>query len=77
MIDLEKQYKTRNGYRVILFEIKELNSCGHKVTFPVKGTYYHINPKTGKEKPVYGIWKLDGKHEIFNESKLDLIEIKD
>ena len=72
MIDLKKQYKTRNGLKVVLHEIKLKNSCGKNVTYPVKGTIYH-SPR----KKEYMIWSIDGIIDVVfeNNSHLDLVEV--
>jgi len=75
IITLDKKYKTRDGKRVELHAITEYNSCGAKVTYPVKGTIIL------REKPIkirYMIWSINGVTDVvWNKfSNLDLIEQK-
>lgn len=61
MVDISKEYTTRNGKRVIGLEINEYNSCGFKVSYPVKGSIVQ------QEKPLkleYAIWSIDGISDI-------------
>jgi hypothetical protein len=74
VIDLTKKYRTASGKRVILHEIKEKNSAGEVVTFPVKGSIVI------KEKPFktrYDIWRMDGRHLAVGSSLFDLVEVTD
>ena len=78
MIDLEKQYKTRDGHKVILHDIVLKNSCGKKVTYPVKGTIYLDSKKNwGHQKTSYNCWSIDGITDVVwgNNKELDLIEV--
>ncbi len=73
-IKLDKQYRTRDGKRVVLHEITLYNSALREVTYPVKGTIIH------REKPLkqeYFIWSLDGRADVTfsGRENLDLVEI--
>lgn len=74
-IDLDKSYKTRGGKRVEGLQIVLHNSCGHEVTYPVKGTI--VLQEKPKRKTEYRIWSLDGKADVVFRGKeqFDLIEI--
>ena len=67
MIDIEQEYKTREGLKVIGLQVKEFNDCGSKVTFPVKGSIIkkYCSPR-------YQIWTMDGKTDLFNDHPDDL-----
>ena len=71
-IDPNKAYRTRRHQLIIGLEIQLANSNGNEVTFPVKGS---VVMGKGK-KPMYTIWTLDGKHDLFQDTDLDLVEIK-
>mgnify|MGYP000868657266 FL=1 len=72
-IDPSKRYRTRKGQVVINLQIVLHNSCGNEVTFPVKGT---VVVRTKPLKTQYCIWTLDGRHQLFQESGLDLIPVE-
>ena len=63
---------TRDGRKVILHGYVPLNSAGHPVTFPLKGSIFN-KTKSGKIKPEYTIWRIDGRHSVFKETGSDLI----
>lgn len=65
------EYKTKNGTPVIISEIKEFNSCGERLTFPVKGNYF-TKTKSGRLQSHYSIWTLEGKRSVFGDSLLDI-----
>jgi hypothetical protein len=69
---MKKQYKTRDGHRVINVHEVPFNSVGNLVTFPIKGNVV-IKEKPGKMNTTYTIWRKDGRHSIFKETGLDLI----
>lgn len=76
MIDIKKKYRTKNGKRVIGLEYVPFNSCGGKVTYPIKGSIVI------KEKPIklkFCLWSEDGIHDVVwgNNEELNLIEDKD
>lgn len=64
--------RTRDGREVLLQEYKPLNSAGHAATFPLKGSILE-KTKAGKIKPVYSIWRIDGRHSVFEETGSDLV----
>ena len=66
------EYKTRCGYKVVVSDIKLKNDAGDDVTFPVKGSIY-FPTKGNKEKASYTIWQLDGKHNVFGDSRFDIM----
>lgn len=69
-IDVDQEYVTKDGKRVInLFKVLH-NSCGDEVTFPIKGSVV-VREKPRKTR--YCIWTLDGRHSTVNESELDLV----
>ena len=70
-IDLNKKYTTRQGYEIIGLQYVPLNSAGVEVTFPFKGSV----KIPGKRGLVYKIWTKKGKHDLFKDSKWDLIEV--
>ena len=74
MIELTKQYKTKDGCRVELHEIVLKNSYGKEVTYPVKGT---IVLREKPRKTEYMIWSLDGIIDVVwgNNSHHDLVEV--
>lgn len=75
MIDLKKKYKTRDGRDVILHDIVEFNSCGNRVTYPVKGSI--VNKKV-YTKLQFSIWSKDGFADVVwnkNSHNRDLIEV--
>lgn len=73
-VSRDKKYATKQGYRVELHEIV-LTSNGKEMTYPVKGTMY-LPRKGKKDEMVYSIWTLDGRNDIINDSKFNLVEVK-
>lgn len=65
MIDLNKEYTTRNNLQVKLYDIVTADNQ----TYPVMGSYYDDCNKCW----VICAWKLDGRHGS-NDSMFDLIE---
>ena len=69
MIDINKKYRTREGKRVYSLNYVPLNSCGEKVTYPIKGSI------VVREKPLkyrYQIWSEDGITDVvFGKNKKD------
>lgn len=63
-------YKTRNGRPILGLEIVLHNSANREVTFPVKGS---IDRGKNRE-PRYQIWTLDGRANLFGDSKDDLVQ---
>lgn len=74
MIDINKEYKTRDGNVVINLEYIPFNSAGKRVTFPIKGTIVYEKPR----KLQYCIWTKDGKYDPTwsKEEGMDLVEVK-
>jgi hypothetical protein len=73
MIDIRKKYCTKSGKRVIGLEYVPFNSCGYKVTYPIKGSIVVC------EKPVklkFCIWSENGIFDIVwnNQEELNLIK---
>jgi hypothetical protein len=64
--------KTRDGRDVILHQYVPLNSAGHPVTFPLKGSILN-RTRSGRIKPEYAIWRIDGRHSVFKETGADLV----
>ena len=64
--------KTRDGRDVILHQYVPLNSAGESVTFPLKGSILN-RTKSGRIKPEYTIWRIDGRHSVFKETGADLV----
>ena len=73
-IDPTKEYRTKSGKRVISINIVTHNSCGGKVTYPVKGC---IVVREKPWKTDYCIWSADGRYDVVwgNHSELDLVEV--
>ena len=72
MLDLAKQFRTRDGRRVIDLRYEPYNSAGHKVTYPIKGNI------VTREKPLkceYHIWSEDGIFDVVfrRHSEKDLV----
>lgn len=70
MIDVTKRY-TCGGKRVINLQIVTHNSCGERVTYPVKGSV------VVREKPLkldYRIWSLDGEADVVWHKGENLVE---
>ena len=79
MIDITKQYKTRDGRKVVLHNIVLKNSCKKNVTYPVKGTIYLNTKKNwGHEATRYTIWSINGIADVVwgKHKEDDLIEVK-
>jgi hypothetical protein len=75
LIDITRPIKTKSGKRVIGLKYKEYNSCGKRVTYPLKGSI------VVREKPLkleYCIWSEDGIYDVVwkKNSELDIVEIK-
>lgn len=70
MIDITKKHVTRNGYKVVGLKYVPYNSCGEKVTFPIKGSIM-----IPRRQPIYQIWMESGANQLFAESEWDLIEV--
>lgn len=73
MININKEHKTQSGKRVIGLTYVPHNSCGDKVTYPIKGSI------VVKEKPLqlrYQIWSEDGVADVVwnSRAKDNLIE---
>ena len=67
---MKKEYKTRDGHRVINVHEVPRNSAGRLVTFPIHGEIVF------KEKPLktrFDIWRKDGRYNIFKEDGFDLM----
>lgn len=76
MLDIKvgKTYRTRNGKKVTVSDIKLTNCSGNLVTFPVKGSVWKKEDHIGKN-PQYEIWTIEGKNHVLHfESPLDLVE---
>ena len=76
-IDPTKNYKTRNGKRIVNLHIEMENGCGHEVTYPIKGS---VVLSEAPLKTSYEIWSLDGRKNVLPDSachgtpsELDLI----
>lgn len=72
---LEKgTYRTRNGKKVTIHEIKypphyeEGNTC-----FPAKGSVWKREKDMGINPP-FGIWQINGDYTIFGPHGLDIVE---
>ena len=70
-IDISKPVKTRSGKKVVGLKRVPVNSCGNKVTYPLKGSI--VAPRNA---PKYQIWTDDGMTDcVFNNfSEDDLIQ---
>jgi len=67
-IDLTKEYKTIQGNKVILHEIK-------MKTFPIKGIIY--KKRIGKKTlPIFMIWTLDGRSMVNGIDNHKLVLVK-
>jgi len=70
-IDPNKTYQTKSGRNIVGIRIQMTNSQNDEVTFPIKGSI-----DMGKHKsPVFMIWTIDGRADLFKETNFDLIEI--
>ena len=79
MIDITKQYKTRDGRKVVLHNIVLKNSCKKTVTYPVKGTIYLSTKKNwGHQATRCAIWSINGIADVVwgKHKEDDLIEVK-
>lgn len=72
-IDITKNYKTRDGKKVILDGIVMKNEEDNEVTYPIKGSI--ITPRKDKKDSVErAIWSLDGREDVLGFStKGDLV----
>jgi hypothetical protein len=74
IIDLEKEYQTVSGKRVIGLKYVPKNSNGKFVTFPIKGSV------VVREKPLkleYNIWMSNGQFDVCNpDHNMNLVEVK-
>ena len=75
MIDITKKWMTREGKIVVNLNYTPLNSCGNKVTYPIKGT---IILRDKPLKTTYAIWSEDGISDVVwrNNSEQDLVAYK-
>lgn len=71
-IDITKEYKTRDGKRVINLARVDFNSAGHRVTYPIKGT---IIVREKPRKTEYAIWSDEGVSDVVwgNHKHRDLV----
>jgi hypothetical protein len=70
--DTTREYRTRSGDRVIIHECVPHNSCGDRVTFPIKGTVIKAsNPRIKR----FNIWTTEGRDNTFSESPMDIIDM--
>jgi len=69
-VSLDKEYKTRDGRKVVIHEIKKYNCLGELLSNPVCGSIY----QKGKQ-PKYNIWQLDGYSTMWGPSPDDLVEV--
>ena len=72
LIDPEKQYKTRNGKRVIINGIRLKNDIGEPVTYPVKGEMVLDEDTLDTE---YMNWTLDGKADAVWPERLEHLDL--
>ena len=76
MIDINAEYRTKSGKKVIGLIYKSLNDIGAKVTYPIKGSILI------KDKPIcsyrYAIWSADGISDVVwgNSSQDDLVKVE-
>ena len=70
--DTTREYRTRNGDRVILREFVPRNSLGEIVTFPVKGTVHH---RGYARKKTAQIWTLEGRAMTHQPHPHDLVDM--
>ena len=69
MIDINKTYRTAEGKRVYNLNYVPFNSCGEKVTYPIKGSII-VREKPFKTR--YQIWSEDGITDVvFGKNKKD------
>ena len=73
-IDQPGLYKTRNGKKVTVHEIKYPPQYQDGNTaFPVKGSIWKKANDIGINPP-YGIWQVNGDYTIFGPHNLDIVE---
>ena len=75
-IDKLKKYKTLNGNKVVITDVKIYNSNNLEVTFPVKG-YIILKNKNKKDELIHTTWTLDGRVDVRDYNyinKYNLIE---
>ncbi len=66
-------YKTRNGKKVTIHEIRQ--PPGHEegnTSFPAKGSIWK-NEKCIGTNPGFGIWQLNGKYRAIGDHPLDIV----
>lgn len=68
LVSLDKQYKTRHGYEVILHNIIPPE---YEIEYPVRGIKRHHNGKW-----TTGAWTTDGLYVKGSTDPLDLVEVK-
>ena len=75
-IDKLKKYKTLDGNKVVITDVKIYNSNNLEVTFPVKG-YIILKNKNKKDELIHTTWTLDGRVDVRDYNyinKYNLIE---
>lgn len=70
--DTTREYRTRNGDRVVLHEFVPTNFLGELVTFPVKGTVIKKDKPRSKR---FNIWTLEGRSMAIGEHTDDIINM--
>lgn len=68
-IDVSKEYKTKNGKRVVCLERKSRNDLGYLVTYPIKGC---VVVRERPFKTEYCIWSEKGERSVGEKNGLDL-----
>jgi len=65
-------YRTRDGRKAVVHDVRLFNDIGAKVSFPVKGTIYTelLSGELGKE---HAIWTIDGRFLVTKDSVKDLV----
>lgn len=66
-------YKTRDGRKAVVHDVRLFNDIGAKVSFPVKGTIYTELP-SGEMSKEYAIWTIDGRFLVTKASDKDIGE---
>lgn len=74
-VDLDKEYRTRDGQEVELNNIVMRNSAGDRPTFPVKGAILSTTP-TGRVRRRRAIWTLSGRWDATKAGDLDLVLVE-
>lgn len=64
------KYKTRQGYEVVIKEIKMFIDNGKEITYPVIG--YYIEPTKGGSRKRHWAWSIDGRANVFNDRFKDM-----